>query len=160
MVVNNSGLAWTYDAENEALVATYNGGTTGTTDDDIIINVALDNLGTSGQTWKRIANTGDMDTFYFNDDVEAGATTPKLVDSVTLDEDVKQDAFLAFDFDLNVFLESVQVTMGENGNEKTTPVEGNTGAFAGSTGNAAPASAAAQDAAEIANIVWSAPSAG
>ncbi|MBR4424316.1 MAG: hypothetical protein IKS66_00025, partial [Oscillospiraceae bacterium] len=64
-----------------------------------------------------------------------------------------QKAFLAFDFDLNVFLESVQVTLTEDGLETTTPVESG-GAFAGTEGNASPAYATQKTAEEIADITW------
>ena len=58
---------------------------------------------------------------YYNNDVEAGDTTTKLVDSVKLADTTTNDAYLAFDFDLNVFLESVQITVDEEGVEQITP---------------------------------------
>ena len=151
-VVENSGLTWTYDdtAGAEKLTATY-----GTGDEAISIDVALANIGTTGETWTAKEATDKTTTFYYNNDLEAGDSSAKLVDSVTLSPNTKNEAFLAFDFDLNVFLESVQVTIGENGNEKTTPVEGANGAFASTTDGKAPASATAQDAAEIADLAWS-----
>ena len=157
-IVENSGLVWTYNSTNNVLTATYNAGTTtgdSATEDDVIIDVTLANIGTTGQTWVRQAPSaeGKMNTFYYNDDLEAGDTTAKLVDTVTLNKDVTQKAFLAFDFDLNVFLESVQVTLAENGNEMTTPVEKG-GAFAGTEGNASPAYAKPKTAVEIADIEW------
>jgi len=156
-VVDNSGLTWAYDdsvAGSEKLTATYNGGITTDDTDDIVIEVALANIGSTDQTWTPVAASGKMETFYYNDDVEAGDTTAKLIDSVKLADDTKKEAFIAFDFDLNVFMNSVQVTIGENGNEKTTPVESG-GEFSGTAGNAAPASATQQDAAEIEDITWS-----
>lgn len=150
-VVKNDNLTWTYDdtAGAEKLTATY-----GTGDEAIFIDVALANIGTTGETWTAKEATDKTTTFYYNNDLEAGDSSAKLVDSVTLSPNTKNEAFLAFDFDLNVFLESVQVTIGENGNEKTTPVEGTNGAFASTTDGKAPASATAQDAAEIADIAW------
>ena len=159
-IVENDKLSWSYDSTNKVLTATYNGGTSDddTEYDDVIIDVTLANIGTGGQTWVRQAPKaeGKMNTFYYNDDLEAGDTTAKLVDTVTLNKDVTQKAFLAFDFDLNVFLESVQVTLAEDGNEMTTPVEGTNGvwATASDTSNASPASAEAQNKAEIADIKW------
>ena len=153
-VVENSGLTWSVDNTTAPtkLTATY-----GTGAEAISIDIALANLGTSGETWKYIPSSGagKMATFYYNNDVEEGDTTTKLVDSVKLADSTTQQAYLAFDFDLNVFLESVQVTKDENGQEKTTPVETG-GQFAGTTGNASPAYAASQTADEIANIVWTA----
>jgi alternate signal-mediated exported protein len=113
--------------------------------DDIAIEITLANVGDTAETWKPIAGTTtEMDyyppsattvntdkitlntngkwTFYYNNDVEAGDTTRILVDSVKLSDDTTQFAYLAFDFDLNVFLESVQVTTDEDGKEMVTPV--------------------------------------
>jgi len=105
--------------------------------DDIAVVVKLADTGTSGQTWNGITSTGtaftyyaDGDaaeltsntvdqktTFYYNDDVEENDTTARLVDSVTLSSDTKKEAFLAFDFDLNVKMDSIQVTKDATGNE-------------------------------------------
>ena len=170
-IVNNDGLTWAYDATNSKLTATYNGadgkaGDDASTNvdeslDDIVIDVALANIGTEGQTWTAKTAEGKTATFYYNDDVEAGDSTEKLVDSVTLSDKTTQHAFIAFDFDLNVFLNSVQVTMGEDGKEKTTPVEDATnGQFVaapkgdGTTRQGVGSYATAQDAAEIADIAW------
>lgn len=168
-IIKNDDLTWEYQAATGTapakLTATYNGGTDGDTDakkaDDIVIDVALANIGTEGQTWTAKTADGKTATFYYNDDVEAGDSTAQLVDSVTLSDKTTQHAFIAFDFDLNVFLESVQVTMGENGNEKTTPVEDATnGQFVaapkgdGTTRQGVGSYATAQDAAEIADIAW------
>ncbi len=164
-VVENSGLTWAYDATGKKLTATYPGAdgkvgddtTTATVNeslDDIVIDVALANIGTGGQTWTAKTADGKTTTFYYNDDVEAGDTTTKLVDSVKLADATTQHAYLAFDFDLNVFLDSVQVTIDENGKEKTTPVESG-GAFTTPPTNGVGASAAAQTADEIADLAWS-----
>lgn len=167
-VIKNNALTWTYDKTttgSEKLTAIYPGAdgkvgddtTTATVNeslDDIVIDIALANIGTSGQTWTAKEATGKTTTFYYNDDVEAGDTTRKLVDNVTLSKDTTQYAFLAFDFDLNVFLDSVQVTIDENGQEKTTPVESG-GAFTTPPTNGVGASAAAQTADEIADLAWS-----
>ena len=59
----------------------------------------------------------DPRTFYYNNDVEEGATTSKLVDSIELSQNTKKEAYLAFDFDLNVFMDSVQVTINDDGKE-------------------------------------------
>ena len=131
--IKNNDLTWTYKAPNASgttdkekngyFTVKYNGvdGTSGTTTgdtaDDIIIDIALANIGTTGQTWTAMTGTGKTTTFYYNDDVESGDTTTILVDNVTLSKDTTQYAFLAFDFDLNVFMDSVQVTMDENGKE-------------------------------------------
>ena len=81
----------------------------------------------ASESWTAIKDNAttptNLTTFYYNNDVESGDSTVKLVDSVILNKDVTKNAYLAFDFDLNVHLESIQVTMDENGNELTTAVE-------------------------------------
>ncbi len=97
----------------------------GSSDKEIKVNIQLANLNnaptdSTAETWSVIENTaGDNQkwTFYYNNDVEEGASTTKLIDSVELDKSVKDEAFLAFDFDLNVFMESAQVVLSETGVE-------------------------------------------
>ena len=143
-----TNLQWTYHApdatkttdleKNGYFTVKYVGadGTSGTiagdTADDIVIDVALANIGTTSETWTAIGS-GAATTFYYNNDVEAGDTTTKLVDSVKLADDTEKNAYLAFDFDLNVYLESKQVTVDETGKEKTIPVN----TWAATTDNAA-----------------------
>lgn len=163
-VVKNSDLTWTYDSSTPKLTASYKGadGKLGDDDttadvneslDDIVIDVKLDNIGTSGQTWTAKTAAGKTATFYYNDDVEAGDTTTKLVDSVKLADSTTQHAYLAFDFDLNVFLESIQVTMTEDGMESTAPI---TTSWAVADGSNIVASGTTNEAkaAEIADIAW------
>lgn len=91
----------------------------------VLINIALDNLGSgagNAEKWTAITDTGKTTTFYYNNDLEEGATTSKLVDSLTMDSTVTQNDYIAFDFDLNVLMESVQVTVAENGDEGFTTV--------------------------------------
>ena len=139
----------------------------GNGDEAISIDIALANIGTTGQTWKTISATAPATgnttnwkdgsayyTFYYNDDVEEGDTTAKLVDKVTLSSATKKDAYLAFDFDLIVKMDSAQITKNEAGQEMTTPVESG-GQFTGS-GDAAPAYATGQKIDEIVNIEWNA----
>ena len=164
-IIENKALTWVADNATTPtkLTASY-----GTGDEAISIDIALANIGATGQTWKTIsatAGTGasnttnwkdssDYYTFYYNDDVEEGDTTTKLVDSVTLSSNTTQHAYLAFDFDLNVFMDSVQVTKTEDAQEKTTPVESG-GAFA-TDKDAAPAYATSKTADELSDIVWNA----
>lgn len=117
-VVENSALTWAYDntAGKEKLTATYNGGTTDSTADDISVDINLANIGTDAEMWTALGEP-KFKTFYYNNDVEEGDTTTKLVDSVKLADSTTQDAYLAFDFDLNVFMDSVQVTKNEEGVE-------------------------------------------
>ena len=94
-------------------------------------------------------------TYYYKGVIEPGTTSEKLVDSVKLGELTTNEAFLAMDFDLNVHLESMQVTVDADGNEMLTDnawaatgVE-NTGA----TGVATQDTSAPK---KITNITWTA----
>lgn len=130
----DTNLIWKYHApdaggttdleKNGYFAVTYKGADTEKTDDDIVINVALANISDAAEAWTAIyaANADNhLTTFYYNNDVESGDTTTKLVDSVELSKNTKNSAYLAFDFDLNVFLESIQVTMDEAGVEQIDP---------------------------------------
>lgn len=135
--VKNTNLTWKYTAPNTTdgtqgkMSATY-----GTGDTAIVVDVALSNIkgataiaGTdyvstdTSESWTVLGATSDdtaddqKATFYYNNDVEEGDTTKNLVDSVTLSSDTKKQAYVAFDFDLNLKLESVQVTVDNTGNE-------------------------------------------
>ncbi len=134
-------------------------------DKKIEINVNLANIGTDSEKWTVIkdnaTNPTQMTTFYYNNDVESGDTTTKLVDSVELSKDTKNGAYLAFDFDLDVFLESVQVTMDEAGIEQITPAKeqfANATTVEGIAANTAITDASASmdttNNAEIATITW------
>ncbi|WP_295153565.1 BsaA family SipW-dependent biofilm matrix protein [uncultured Ruminococcus sp.] len=162
-VITNSDLTWTYDSATPKLTATYPGadGKVGddasTADaneslDDIAIDINLANIGTTGQTWTAKTADGKTTTFYYNDDVEAGDTTTKLVDSVKMADTTSQYAFLAFDFDLNVKLESVQVTVNEAGQETTEPI---TAKWATTDNIVAAGTAEVVKADELADIAWS-----
>ncbi|MBQ8920876.1 MAG: hypothetical protein IJ060_13365 [Oscillospiraceae bacterium] len=104
--------------------------------DDVIIDIELAEGWTTNWTYiangGRIDSTNDTGFFYYNKILEPGATTPKLVDSVTLNKDVTQEAYKELTFDLSVILDSIQITPDEN---KTAPsyVEGVNGAEWGVT---------------------------
>ncbi len=118
--------------------------------DDIVVDIKLNNIAATTDKWSVFSGTATKEyyygtdkitngvydtsaaptqldtnalwTFYYNNDVEAGDTTAKLVDSVTLRNTTQKEAFIAFDFDLNVNLESIQVAVDEAGKEMVTPV--------------------------------------
>lgn len=56
-------------------------------------------------------------TYYYKGVIDPGCTSEKCVDSVKLGELTTNDSFLAMDFDLNVHLESIQVTTDDQGKE-------------------------------------------
>jgi len=167
--------------KKQTIYAVYDAGTAGTFDagTDIIVEVNLTNIGTASQEWTGIGATalttafkdGTTDvatldasklTFYYNDDVEAGDSSAILVDSVKLYDGVTDDAYLAFDFDLNVNLESIQVTMDEDGKEAATAVNSDAGWAATGTPAVNTAAkgtadnAATSDANEIGTMTWTA----
>lgn len=122
--------------------------------DDIIINIALaDTVGIDAEQWTVISTAGTPNDykFYYNNDVEEGATTSKLVDSVELDNSVTQNAYVAFDFDLNVNMDSVQVTYDDNGMEDISAAK-SSWAQINKTGTAATYDSGSS---EIKSITWS-----
>jgi len=147
-------------ASNATLTASWVGvdGNAATAADNISVIVNLTNIGTDAEKWTAITSD-DSDatkqrTFYYNNDVEEGATTAKLVDSVELSKDTKKNAYIAFDFDLNVFMESMQVTVDDNGKEAYESVTswGPTGTS--NTGATGANVASTQTGSEIENIAW------
>lgn len=121
---------------------------------NVIIDIALSNIDTGAEKWTAKEATGKMTTFYYNNDLEEGATTAQLVDSVKMDPSVSNNDYLAFDFDLNVKMESIQVTVAENGNEGFDTVN----TWAAGTNNVGATGAAASDGlvnGEIELIAWS-----
>ena len=162
-VLAADALKWTYTEENNVAylhALRDNINENGTLDDgEIMIDIKLANVKSvdtteASESWTAIKNDAtaptNLTTFYYNNDVESGDSTVKLVDSVTLNKDVTGNAYLAFDFDLNVHLESVQVTFDDNGNELTTAVEH----WALTGGVNTGSNATAQDNGEIDEIAW------
>jgi len=120
--------------------------------DNIIIDIALSSIGSSAENWTAKEATDKMTTFYYNNDLEEGATTAQLVDSVKMDPSVSNNDYIAFDFDLNVKMDSVQVTVAENGDEGFDTV---TSWAAGSTNVGATGAAGTVTNGEITLISWS-----
>ena len=132
---NDNGMTWkkgtvALDSTNDAtLIAALNNltkfdmfqvkRTTGN-GDNVLIDIALANLGSgagNAEKWTAITDANKTTTFQYNNDLEDGATTDKLVDSMTMATTVTTNDYIAFDFDLNVKMESIQVTVAENGDE-------------------------------------------
>ncbi len=141
---------------------------------DIMIDVEIANVGSKAENWAVIAgntnastlptsteagtNPNQKWTFYYNNDVEEGDTTARFIDSVTLNKDVTQYAYMAFDFDLNVFMDSVQVSVNENGNETFDTVKDGWAVTNDSTighnGATAAKASTTEGTPEIATITW------
>lgn len=54
--------------------------------------------------------------FYLNRILASGATSPDLIDSVTLSSATNNKAYISLDYDLKVALDSAQVTYDADGN--------------------------------------------
>lgn len=122
--LSNDRLSWKYTASPTAAASPFGttnpyftvaqSGATGT----LAVNIELQNVGTGSAQWTYSDGEGNTnDTFYYNDDLEGGATASLLVKNVQLDDGASQNDYITFDFDLNVNLESVQVTKDSSGNE-------------------------------------------
>ena len=63
------------------------------------------------------SDTSKLGYFYYNGKLESGETSEKLIDSVTLNASMDKSNYLDLVYDLNVVLDSVQVTKDQYGNE-------------------------------------------
>lgn len=103
-----------YDSTNNRISATYSRDNS-TTDDDIVIYI---NLATDAATnW---TYGGDNSIFYLNQILAPGATSPNLIDNVVLADTTKASAYLNFDYDLNISLDSIQAVYDADGNVDAT----------------------------------------
>ncbi len=131
--VDNNNLTWAY-APVGGTAGAYTAKVTPVSgNSNFAIDIALVNVGavTTGkgaadanETWTKIDGADPRNTtFYYKNDVESGDTTSLLVDSVKLSENVTANDYIAFDFDLNVKMDSVQVTKNEAGVETGDTVD-------------------------------------
>ena len=103
VLIDDSKLTYKVSPDKTTLTATYDGDTPADKADDIIIDIALDNI----DDWTR---DSDNKTYYYNAILKAGQTTYDFITSVTLNKGVTKDAFLAMDYNLKVTVDSVQVS--------------------------------------------------
>ncbi len=111
----------TVGAGNEAakyIRLTYAGNNNNEALDDVIIDIKLDDNWTTNWAYIDKANgkvdgTNDTGYFYYKKTLAPGATTPKLVESVTLNKEVTDEAYKDLVFDLSVVLDSIQITPDE-----------------------------------------------
>ena len=93
------------------------------TSSKITINVKLDSQYAQNWTFDTRTDNTTKASFYLNKILEAGETSKKLVDSVELDSSVTQYAYKDLIFDLNVALDSAQITFdSDNTTIKTDAV--------------------------------------
>ena len=88
----------------------------------IIINLAddADQMGWTYDSANTGATAGTEANFYLNKVLAAGETSDKLIDSVYLDKDTTSKAYKTLVFDLNVGLDSIQVTYDADQRNYTT----------------------------------------
>lgn len=118
-VVKAQDLTFDYANVNAAdpyIIATYAGSNAQSTDDDIVINIYLDK--NYADSWER-DTTGSDAVFYYKSILAAGAQAENLVDHLVLDSNVNNEAYITFDYNLTVGLDSVQVSPDD---AKTTAV--------------------------------------
>lgn len=158
---NNDDLEWTYTEPNNETSSPF--GTTNpyfkvtqkNVDSTLAINIELDNIGEGSNQWTHVLSSGTAKhTFYYNDDLENGAEASILVKNVQLDKGATQNDFIAFDFDLSVNLESIQVTKDSEGKESDEPVKAGWAATDGKPITAQKGTAAVADG-EITLVEWS-----
>jgi alternate signal-mediated exported protein len=66
----------------------------------------------------------NTNTFYYNYKLVQGTTSPELVTALKLDDDVTNDAYISFDYSLNIIADSVQVVVDTYGTETAEAVIG------------------------------------
>lgn len=163
----NSGLDWKYtipataaaspfNNTNPYLTASIAGAAAGTQSASIKINVELNNIGdgTAPDKWQHFDTAGAKHTFYYTNDVDSGSQTSKLVTNVQLDSGLKEGSYVAFDFDFDVHLDSIQIVKDTDNKELDTPVSGGWTVTSGSNATAATGDATTP-AKEITVVEWS-----
>jgi len=86
--------------------------------DDVVIDIKLATGWNTNWTYKaatsdKVDGTNDVGYFFYNKLLAPGATSEKLVDSVTLNSDVTQEAYKDLVYDLTVVLDSIQASPNE-----------------------------------------------
>ena len=86
--------------------------------DDVVIDINLASGWNTNWTYKaatstKIDGTNDVGYFFYNKLLAPGATSEKLVDSVTLNSAVTQEAYKDLVYDLTVVLDSIQASPNE-----------------------------------------------
>ena len=120
--VKSDGTATTAGASDAAIIRlTYVGDDDTSTNkalDDVVIDINLASGWNTNWTYKaatstKIDGTNDVGYFFYKKLLAPGATTEKVVDSVTLNKNVTQDAYKELVYDLTVVLDSIQASPDE-----------------------------------------------
>ena len=138
-ILDNDDLSWKYTTPANAAASPFNSTnpyfvvsiknpTDSSNQSSIKFNIELSNIGdgTEGGKWQPVSTgTGDDTskyTFYYTDDVQSGGVTKELIKNVQLDTGLKEGAYISFDFDLDVNLDSIQIFKDDANVEGTTNV--------------------------------------
>ncbi len=114
VTIDNSKFTYNIDTAG-TIKATYNADTTDNTADDIIIDIAYntDITNTSaatGDKWLLALEAENKNpVFYYEQVLKAEAKSSNMITSVTLDENITKDAFIAMDYNLSIKIDSAQV---------------------------------------------------
>lgn len=81
-------------------------------EDDIVVRIYMDD------DWAKYwFYDVDENTFYYSDSLKAGEASEKLIDSLVLDSEVSNSAYISFEYNLTVSTDSVQVTTDADGKQ-------------------------------------------
>ena len=160
--LKNDNLTWTYnkpEKKEDSPFGTINPYFKVTRNDvdgsTLAINIKLDNVGEESNEWTHVPSSGTANhTFYYNNDLKNGVEASTLVQNVQLDKGATQNDFIAFDFDLSVNLESIQVTKDSEGKESDEPVKAGWAVTNGKPITAQKGTATVDATGEIKSVKW------
>lgn len=105
---SGSNIVFAYDKDNSRITATYDPDSN-VTGDEIIFYINLD---TNYSTNWTVDSTNL--TFYYNKILASGSTSGNLISSVELADSVSESSYVSLNFDLNITLDSIQVSSDES----------------------------------------------
>ncbi len=125
--VDNNSFKYELDTTNNIVKATYTAAADAIDSSNIVINIKLANTGSS-QAWtvdvkEDTTNNKHYAAFYYNHILGAGESSSNFIESVTLDKETANNAFVSMDYNLKVTTESAQaVDSNNNGTYENTAV--------------------------------------
>lgn len=118
-VIEGSSFVFAYDKDNSRITATYDPDSN-VTGDEIIFYINLDTNYSDNWT----VDETNL-TFYYNKILASGSTSKNLIASVELASTVSESAYVSLNFDLDITLDSIQVSSDDSNLAET--VNGTTG---------------------------------
>ena len=112
-LINATSLTFTCDSNNGIIIATYDPDSSSGSGDEIIINI---NLATDyTNNWDiTVATDSQSVACYYRYVLASSATSSQLIASVELDDSVQESAYISFNFDLDIALDSIQVAADDD----------------------------------------------